>query len=158
MYFASRQKTLCQYGKESVTVSSFYNFIVTSGWLGIATKYSKHPDVCSSSSSVILIDQENTNYCMNMFYLTQAFRKPWVIFIISFIFCKKWGKNLTFSLWLNLLSSHFTRHLPPNGMIGFLPISMEHTSSKARKTVQTRLLLMFNMRAVCFLLCSIDHR
>ena len=32
------------------------------------------------------------------------------------------------------------------------------TSSKARKSVQTRLLFMFNVRAVCFLLCSIDHR
>ena len=54
--------------------------MVTSGWSGIAAKYSKHPDVCSSSSSVILIDQENatryltvsgvknkTNYCI-MFY------------------------------------------------------------------------------------------
>ena len=63
------------------TVFHFNNFIVTSGRLGIAAKYSKHPDVCSSSPSVILIDQENAtryrtvsgvknkmNSCMNMFY------------------------------------------------------------------------------------------
>ena len=35
---------------------SHNNFMVTSGWSGIAAKYSKHPDVCSLSSSVILID------------------------------------------------------------------------------------------------------
>ena len=150
----------------------FYNSIVTSGWLGIATKYSKHPDVCSSPFSVILIDQGNatryrtvsgvknkTNDCMNMFCSTRAFRMPRVIlFSSSFIFYKKWLENLIFALWLNSLSSHFTRHLPPNGMTGFLPISMERTSSEARKIVRTRLLFTFNIRAVCFLLCSIDHR
>lgn len=79
--------------------------------------------------------------------------------VFLYIYCK-WLLNveLTFALWLNLLSSHFTANLPPKGINGFLAMSVEQMSSRLRKTWQARLLFAFIMRDVCFRLWSIDQK
>ena len=107
--FCTGQQNPLQDGYQTSSISTLHNLEIPSRWRIACWYYSKHPVVCSCSSSSVSLYIDKT---IDNFYFIETF-----LHIV-----------ITFALWLNLLSSTFATKVAPNGVIGRCWMSQVTTS------------------------------